>query len=446
MTRVSWKLQKALPVAWCAGSALLPLLLVRPVQAQLFNQFIPAEVYGTDEQPDVTVASRIHTGYENGGIRAGNFIIRPQLTEAVGYETNVLGQPNPTGSTIVNTSGVLTARSDDPRGNIFAVVNVNNSEYLALPTQSYTAYNVQLGGSYVLGQDTASLTVVHDNEVQTSRDLDVPQFIAPLAVVIDRVRASYRAVLNRLSFTPDLEVAHYTYDSGQAGGVIYDQSYRNRVVVSPGVTAAYEFATRRSIVLVLRDTIANYSHGSVFNPKRDYNDAVLLGGVDYDLNGILRTRILVGYERRTFTSSAYSTIQAPIAELTLIYNPTGLTTVTGTFARRIQDSADETTAGVTSLSGQLRIDHELRRNVILGATGTITRLDYAAVGTSSSSTQTLFTGGVAATYLINRYASASATYDLTTRSGGTGGVNLNGFQSGGNYTDHRLLLQIKLAL
>lgn len=446
MTRVSWKLQKALPVALRVSAVLAPLLLARPVQAQLFNQFIPAEVYGTDEQPDVTVASRIHTGYDNGGIRAGNFIIRPQLTEAVGYETNVLGQPNPTGSTIVNTSGVVTARSDGSRGSVLAIVNVNNSEYLALPTQSYTSYSAQLGGTYVLGRDTASLTVAHDNEVQTSRDLDVPQFIAPLAVVVDRVRAGYRAVLNRLSLTPDIEVAHYTFDSGQAGGVIYDQSYRNRVVASPGITAAYEFATRRSVVLVLRDTVAAYSHGSVTNPKRDYSDAVVLGGVDYDLNGILRTRLLVGYERRTFTSSAYPTLQAPIAELTLIYNPTGLTTVTGTLARRIQDSADETTAGVTSLSGQLRVDHELRRNVILGGTGAITRLDYAAVGNSSASSQTLYTGGVAATYLINRYASASATYDLTIRSGGTNAVNLNGFMNGGNYTDHRFLLQIRLAL
>ena len=447
MIRVlSSKGRSAISVIWRATTALVPLALAHPAQAQLFNQFLPAEVYGTADEPDVTVTSRGRSGYDNGGIRAGEFIIRPRLAESVGYETNVLGLSRPTGSAIIGSTASVEARLDDPRASVDAAVNVTNNVYTSLPNQSFTVYNVRLGGSYMVGHDSVSVLATHDNQVQTSRDLDVPQLSAPLAVVVDRIRAGYRAVLNRLSLTPDIEIAHYTFNSGQADGIIYDQSYRNRLVASPGITAAYEFATRRSLVLVVRDTIASYAHSSPSNPKRDYSDTLILGGIDYDLTGILRTRLLIGYERRTFSTSTYATLQAPIAELTLIYNPNGLTTLTGTLARRIQDSSDETTAGVTSISGQLRVDHELRRNVILGASAGATRYDYAGGSGGSNTTQSIYNGGLSATYLINRYAAASASYDLTFRTGSASAVILNGFQTGGSYVDHRVALQIRLAL
>ena len=436
-----------------ASLALVPLLLARPAHAQLFNGIIPAEIYGTADQPDVTVASRFHTGYDNGGVRVGDFIVRPRLTESVGYETNVLGLPRPVGDSFVETSAIVEVGSEDTERNISATVNVDDQRFARLTNQSSTTFGGRIGANYSLGHDTATITVSHDNQVQTPRDLDVPLLSAPLAIAVDRLRLGYRAVLNRLSLTPDIEVERYAYDSGQANGVIYDQSFRNRIVAAPGVTAAYEFATRRSIVLVLRDTLASYSHGTAASPKHDFNDAELLTGVDYDLNGFLRARFLVGYERRTFTSTSFATLAAPIAELSLIYNPTGLTTVTATLARRIQDSSDETTAGVTSLSGRFAVDHELRRNVILGLSGTISRDDYAAGGSNNlgqaqtaATSQTLYTIGFSANYLINRYASAGATYDFTARTGSGTSINLGGAPSGGIFIDNRFVVQLKLAL
>ena len=413
-------------------------------QSQLFNQFVPLDVYGTGIEPDVTVTSRQRKGYDNGGIRAGNFVIRPRLTESAGYETNVLGQTKAVGSGLLQTSGSVDARSDTSRSSIIATAGVEDYRYLDLANQSFTNWNARLGGSYNLGRDIATILVSHDNTSQTPRDLDVPQLSTPLTISIDKVRASYRAAFNRLSLTPEIEAGRYFYNSGNANGVIYDQSYRNRVVVTPGVTAAYEFATRRSAVVVFRNSVGSYLQNKPPNPKRDFNDALLLGGVDYDLNGVLRARVLVGYERRDFSSTVFKTLQAPVAELTLIYIPTGLTTLTGTVARRIQDSADETTSGVTSLSGQLSVDHELRRNILLGATGLITRNEYASGGGS----QTLYTGGVSSSYLINRYAAATATYDVTARNGAgnSQSLNLNGLNSGSNYIDHRFLLQLKLSL
>lgn len=425
-----------------ASSTLVPMLTAVPARAQLFNQFLPSSVYGVADEPEVTVTSRIRPGYENVGIRAGRFTIRPQLNESFGYESNVLGTSAAQGSALLRTDASLTAATDNSRGSVNGGVGVSDTRYLDLANQSFTNWNARLGGTYNLGRDTASILVSHENLSQTQRDLDVPQLTTPLAYTVDTVRTGYRATFNRLSLTPSLEAARLSYNSGFAGNTIYDQSYRNRVVLTPAIAAAYEFATRRSVVLIVQNTTAWYSRGTVASPKRDFNDTSVLAGIDYDLNGILRVRALVGYENRSFASKTFKTIQAPIAELTLIYNPTGLTTVTGTLARRIQDSADETTAGVTSMSAQFKVDHELRRNIILTATGAVTRNDYTAGGR-----QTLYGGGLASTYLLNRYAAVTASYQAVARtSTNNTSLNLNGFAAGSNFVDHQILLQVRFSL
>ncbi len=422
-----------------------------PAHAQLFDQFVPEEIYGRGVEPAVTVASRQRTEYDTGGVRIGNVTVRPLLTESVGYETNVLatGNNRTRGATLIETNASLDARADTSRGSVVAGLTLDDNRYPDLNAQTFTNWNVRLGGAYSLGRDSVSLYVSHENQNQTPRDLGVPQLTAPLAVSIDRAQLGYQALLNRLTLTPSLQVGRFRYNSGFVSGSIYDQSFRNRIVVTPAVTAAYELASRRSVVLVVRDTAASYSRSTVLNPRRDYNDVELLGGFDYDVNGIVRVRLLAGYEQRTFSSSTYATISAPVAELTLIYNPTGLTTVTGVLARRIQDSANEATAAATSLSATLRVDHELRRNVVLGATAAVTQNDYGTTGDS----QLQLEGILTASYLFNRHVAASATYDVLTRTNGGNTTNsnfnsltFNGFTTGSNFIDHKFLLQLRLAL
>ena len=364
------------------------------------------------------------------------------MNESFGYESNVLGLTQARGSTLLQTNASLDAVSEQSRGSLNAGLSVTDSRYFDLANQSFTNWNARLGGTYNLGRDSASILVLHQNLTQTQRDLDVPQLDAPLPFTIDTARLSYQALFSRLTLTPSLEVARYRFNSGFSGSTIYDQSYRNRVIVTPGILAAYEFATRRSAVLVVRNTTAFFSTGTGTFPKRNFNDTSVLAGVDYDLDGLFRIRALVGYESRSFSSNTYQTIQSPVAEVSLYYIPTGLTTITGTVARRIQDSSDETTAAVTTLSASLKIDHELRRNILLTAGAGISQNEYNAGGGS----QTQYTANVGATYLLNRYAAVGATYDLITRTGNTTALNLNGFSAASNFVDHRVLLQLKFSL
>lgn len=420
-------------------------LASNPARAQqrlLIDQFLTPDIAGDAGAPGVTVLSRVRPEYAYQGVRAGSFVIRPELQETFGYSTNATGTNRARGSVLNETNATVQALSDWSRHSLGVAFQVDDVRYYDEKQQSYTNWTASVGGTYDIGRDTVSLGFAHQNLNQTPRDLDTAQIDQSITYRVTSVRGGYRAVFNRLAVRPELDVSNYDYDNGTAAGVPYIQSYRNRVVVSPSVTAQYELAPRRNLVFVVRDASASYSNNLPGIGRRDYNDISVLAGVDLDASGSLRYRILAGYQVRLFSSSQYKTLQSPVLEAAAIWTPTGLTTVTGSVARRIQDSADESTAGFTGTGLQLTVDHEYLRNVLLNANAGFALNEYD----QGQGKQTRYTTGAGVTWLLNRNMRLGATYDFTARQSDATGTLTQGQRFGGNYTESRYLLQLRLGL
>lgn len=427
------------------GAGVLELGLARPAAAQAsIDQAIPLDIPGVAVEPGVTVTSRRRPDYEYSGVRLGSYLVVPELSESVGYDDNVLGTRRKQGSAVVQTRGDIQANSDLARTVVAARITVDDNRYLSQPRQSFTNWTAQVSGAHDLGRDTVALAYSHVNQTQTPRDLNAPQLQSSLAYRIDTLQGDYRAVFNRLSLRPDLQVSLYDFDNGVVAGQPYRQDYRNRVTIGPSLTANYELAPRRDLVLVVRNLTASYTIRPDGFVNRDFNDSSVLAGIDYEADGLWRYRALVGYEVRQFTSPTLKSIQAPIAEASVIFTPTGLTTLTGTVARRIQDSADETTVGLTESSVKLVVDHEYKRNVLLTANAQATLDEYNRGGGN----QVRYTVGAGATWLLNRNMRLGARYDFVTlRSNSTGNVVLsNGFPLSSGYNENRVLLQLRVGL
>lgn len=426
-------------------------LAAQPARAQLgaqlgappslLDRFVAPDVPGYDVAPGVTVASRERPLYDPPGVRVGGFVIRPELNETLGYSSNVTGTRRARGSALVRTDAALRAQSGWSRHSLGAAFTVDDQRVLDRPSLSFTNWTASLGGTYDIGRDTVSLAATHQTLHQTPRDLDTAVIDQALAYRVTGVRLGYRAAFNRLLVQPGLEVTGYDFDDGTVGGRPYLQRYRNRVVVSPTLAATYQVAPRRDLVFVLRDSSADYTDRVRGTPRRDFDDISALVGVAFD-SGVIRYRLLVGYQVRLFDSSAYKTIQAPVVEAEAVWTPTGLTTVTGSVARRIQDSADEITAAFTGTGVRLAVDHEYLRNVLLRATAGVFLNEYGR----GQGDQTLYAAGVGATWLLNRTMRLGAGYDVASRRSSGGGSLGPGRRFGPSYTEHRALLQLKLAL
>lgn len=442
----------SLPVVACLA-ALLACSGVHTARAQVIDQYINADIPGYGGEAGVTVATRAHPEYEAQGVRLGQFVITPVLAESIGYDDNVTGTPQAHGSALIETNlnvGVVGGWSDTRFG---GSVMVDDFQYPQQSNQGFTNWTGALGVSHDFGRDTFDIGYTHLGLNQTPRDLNVPGLDQTIAYQVDDIRADYRLDLGRIAVMPAVDVSYYNnFENGVVRGVPYLQSYRDRIVVQPSVQASYEFATRRRVVVVVRDTQADFDRSPPAMPRQNFNDVSALGGLAYDADGIIGFRLLGGYERRSFSSAMYRTIQAPIIESAITWTPTGLTTVTGTAARYIEDSAAEATVGYTETALKLNLDHEYLRNLVLSARAAYYMDSYSrGINNIGGGSQNFITGGLGAAYKFNRNLRLAANYTYSNRNSSAGAVAPTAFLQtgevfGGNFSENLFTLTLRFAL
>jgi hypothetical protein len=436
--------QARAPLGACAAVAALGFHVVaaraQVQETPILDQYLPPSTAGGGSvfQPDIAEATRVLSEYESPGLQLSNVIIRPELNESVGYDSNPAGTPSAKGSPVIETQPQVTATLDEPITSFRLSASADNVTYTSLPSQSYTDWDVTAGFEHQFGLDDLTMNYSHQLATVLPSGLNSANIQEPLAMSLDDGQIAYRVALGPGFITPGVQVDRFVFADVPVPGTNFTQAFNNRVVVSPSVTFGYELATRRDVVVVVRDSDASYTESVPGQPNRDYNDFAILGGLDYDADAVIRFRALIGYERRTFSSDEFQTIQAPIFEASAIWTPTGLTTVTGTVSRRIEAALDNTTTGYTENYVQLRVDHKLLPNVLLYAAGGYYLDNYQDIGT-----QSLVSVGVGGNWLLNREMQLGASYDFVAR---TAGSSQAASAIGPSYVDNRFLLTLKLRL
>ncbi|MGI4955796.1 MAG: outer membrane beta-barrel protein [Janthinobacterium lividum] len=434
----------------CTGSA--------AASAQNLEQYFPAGVPGYGNNPGVTVLSRSREEYVTSGIRVGGIILRPDAQQEIGYNDNVIGTTQAAGSPLVETRASLHADTDWARNSLSASVDVDNQVYTSLRNENLTNWSASMAGRYDLGRDSASLSYTHFNLNQSPSGINSYGLGTPIPFSVEDVRVSYTAPFGRFSLSPNFEATTYRFGSGIVSGNLVDQGFRNRVTLQGGVTARYELSTGRNLLVVVNDYTNNYTSTPTGQPTRDNTGVEALAGLEYSANGVFRYRILAGFENHVYRNSAYRSRNVPVAQGSVVWTPTGLTTVTATALRRIEESNDDTTGGFTFNTGQVVVDHEYLRNILLQGSGGVQYAQYEQGG----GTQTIYTAGAGATWLINRNMRLTARYDFSSSSSssvvgmvvpqigfttlGTGLVGVNGQFTSGRYTQNIYTLQLRVAL
>ena len=376
--------------------------------AELMTALFPDGVPAYDADDGVTVETRLHPEQMPLGVREDGFRFLPRLDQSVGYTTNALSGPNRRGSWQVVTAPALLMDSDWSQDALSAAVSVQNTRYVSLPNQNRTDATVSAGGRIDIGDAKLNLAASHVATHEDRGALDTITSDQPIAVTLDDIRASYAMTAGRWSIEPAVQVTNWTYSNTTIGGVPTSQAYRDRVVAQGGVTAHYEFEPRRSLVFVARAINQDYTRTPAGQPSPNSISYQLLAGIDYDDDSVWRWRMLVGGEIRQFASPRYPTQNTLIAEAGVTWSPSAMTTVNATISRDTQDAAQEGVSGLIYSSARLTIDHEYLRNLLLKASLGLQRADFFQGGHQTGTTL-----GVGMTWVLNRNARLSVTYDQT---------------------------------
>ena len=382
--------------------------------AQSVDLNFPPIASGYDQQLGVTVLSRPRTLYDATGIRIGSFLLNPSLGQSLDYNSNPTSSPAASGSVVSTTSAGVSANSLWSRDSLGVSAGVDHVIYASLRDASYTDWNLGLRGGYTIGDGQLTGAFAHQSYHQIGETIGTVRSDTPVADTTDTAQINDTLAFNRIDVSPDFSVSAYRYGTASIGGVRLDQSYLDRNVLAGGITTGYSMTDIGSLLVVARTTAAHYLHGLAGAPSNDSRSGMLLSGIDYQAKGLWRYRLLLGAELTTFAAAQYATRVTPVVEAQVTYTPTGLTTLTGSLRRAISDPLSAGTSGFILTSADLRVDHELLRNVILQGRGGVQYAQYLQGGT-----QTAASAGASIDWLFARGARVSFTADVSHQSAAT---------------------------
>lgn len=154
-------------------------------------------------------------------------------------------------------------------------------------------------------------------------------------------------------------------------------------------------------------------------------------GTEIEISGALRGEVFAGYVTQFYDNSDFETVRGPGGGLALTWTPTGLTTIKTAVTRTINETTTRYSAGSMGTSLSLSVAHELLRNVILEADGSLSRTSFMNTGRNDM----LWNSGVRGTYKLNRYAYSSLDYHV---------ARLNNNIDTGKYTENAVFLKLGL--
>ncbi len=401
-----------LPTGLLAALSILAVAAPSAARAQLLGQYYPSGIPGYQSWASDAVLERPHSEYDPLGVRAGSFVIRPSLSESLGYDSNVAGLPQPVGSALAETQGSVAVGSDWARNQVAATLSFDNVHYLQQPNLSHTDWTAAVGGALDIGQDRATLAYSHVTATTVPYQIGTVGVGQPVTFTIDSVRASYTATLGRFTLVPEIDAAVYRYSNVLSFGL--NEATNDLDTINGSLTAGYELAPGSSLVLVASGGNGAYITRLPGIPTADYNDVSLVGGIDVRTGALFRYRATIGYEVRRYVNPQIPATAAPLAEFDMIWTPTRLTTVTGQLARSLQNAITPGVIGSGAESyaytnARLEVDHEARRNVQLQAFGQLQNADYQMHG----GTQRVMSAGASVTWLLNRKLSLTGSYTYT---------------------------------
>jgi hypothetical protein len=259
---------------------------------------------------------------------------------------------------------------------------------------------VRAAGRYDVGANTSvsgSAGVAHLVESRLDPD-GPPQGTPPVEYDSTDIGVGLTHNFSRFQVRASAARSEYEYDSTQA--------FRN--FTQDGVTGQIEAQVTPRIGLLLEATADKRDYDN--SPDLNSEGQTYLVGATLHLTDLLRGRLAVGEFNRDYDGTPGNSFSESglAVDANLEWYATRLTTVTLTGSRNTEDTIGATTASpYISTRYGVRVDHELLRNLVVGAGVQFGNRDYDGIDLKDDTTHF----DVGADYLLSRRWAIRARYD-----------------------------------
>lgn len=383
--------------------------------------------------PEQTVADREQPDFAPDGIHLGSFVLFPSVAVGEAFDDNIYAAENGTRSDFITVV--------EPR--LFLRSNWSVHRMTLEGAAEYRRYYEFTGENVLNGRLTGNgefdltnawragvqLGSWWDHEDRGSWEDSFGDEPTPYQHSQAAVYTNYKA--SRIGLDAKLAYDRYAFSNvGTSLGTVIDNSDRDRHMFSGELKGSYEIVPNYDAFLRTVADIRQYDRDiDDLGFRRHSQGWRAEAGVEIDLTGLIVGEVFAGYLSRRYDDASFDTVSGPLVGASLFWNPTPLTTVSLRADRAVSETTVASASGILMWRASVGVDHELLRNLVLGASAEVSFGEYA--DTSREDVMTAY--GAYAKYSMNRNVFMSADYTFTQRDSSAAGLD---------YDRNRILLRV----
>lgn len=422
---------------------LCALLLVTTGSATVVVEGARAQVFPPPEPPlterNTAVRDRRHPELDAQGLPLGIFTVSPSLGVAGIYDDNVRAtETDAKSDALIRVSPQLLLRSEWPVNSLNVRLAADAERYFDLTTENGTDLDAGMDGKLGFSRDTELRFVGRwQRQRESRRSQDV--FVItekPVRFSTTSFGVALKHDMSRIKLAGEASVQRFDYENARLqDGTPIDQNFRDSNLIRLRGRVAYAQSPALSWFGQLTYEQRDYRIARTTRPPRDSDGYEVLGGVVFEPSVLARGEIGVGYLKRNYQSDVFGDFSGLAMNAKVELFPSQLTTVTVKAMREANDAGIPQSSGYVTTGGEITVDHELLRSLILTASASYETDRFNGIDRRDKR----WAARAVADYRMNRNISLRLSYDYLD-------IGSNGVDRFKSFSDNRLLFGVTTRL
>lgn len=355
--------------------------------------------------------------YDPIGIRAGSFVLFPELETSGAFFSNVFKGPGARSDVALDVRPSARLVSNWSRHALEFRANGTLATFNEFSSEDDRAYTLETRGRLDITRRTSLQVGLSRDLAQESRSAPDGRNAGTRAdVTTDRAIASLNHRLNRLSLQLRGSVSDLDFGATENQGFVQNNASRNYRATEQAVRATWEFKPTLSAFSEVAINQRDYDRRDANGIDRSsdgerYRVGLSFAGLERTPGGsgarpMLAGEVSVGWGIQRPRSSALPDVSGVILDSTVTWRPSALTAVAFNARSDFGETQSEGVGGINSQSIGVDIRHELRRFLIGTAGADVTVSNFE--GSTIEETELRLTTGLE--YFLSRDAVVFSRY------------------------------------
>lgn len=332
-----------------------------------------AAVVAADVSRGETVRNRVRPDYDSAGAPLGSFSIYPKMELEFIYDDNIRALDEPElDDFIILASPSIEVRSDWSLHDLFLGARAKGASYRDYSNEDWTDSEVWGGGRLDFSRGYLDARLTHSNLHEPRVSPNDEAGIFPTQFTLDDLRVNFRYAPNRLFVALALRLADVTFKDTQnlppplGDGGATDNRDRDRVASDYSARIGYRTSPDYSIFFEARGFEVDYDTTvDRWGVNRDEVGYDVVVGGELNVSGVTFGDFFFGYRNIDYEDPQFKAQDGPVVGAAIDWNVTQLTTINFLVRQDLLGTTYEGASGIQALDARFRVDHELRRNILL---------------------------------------------------------------------------------